>query len=216
MIYNKSIDWSPAKAVAFLNENRVKKMIAMVHPGIHVTELGSFTGDIAQALKMLNNNTVIGIDCNRQFKKMCEQKGIPMFLCDLEKELPIGHNFTNTVLAGEIIEHIVHTETLLDECHRILSPGGELIISTPNLAYLGHRIKLLFGKSPAIIGFESGEADAGPGHVRYFSVQTLTELLQKHGFKVVLIDGSDILGNSFLGSKFPSLSYHIIVKAVRC
>jgi 2-polyprenyl-3-methyl-5-hydroxy-6-metoxy-1,4-benzoquinol methylase len=38
----------------------------------------------------------------------------------------------DSVLAGEIIEHLRDPLTFLKECHRILKPGGRLVISTIN------------------------------------------------------------------------------------
>ena len=99
--------------------------------------------------------------------------------------------------------------------HDLLKKNGTLIITTPNLAYVGHRIKGLFGKAPEIMGYESGEDTAGPGHVRYFTLQTLTELLQKHGFCVSGIRGSDIKGSEKLGDLFPTLAYHLIIKVTK-
>jgi SAM-dependent methyltransferase len=36
------------------------------------------------------------------------------------------------VFAGEVIEHVDHTEEWLDEVHRVLAPGGQVLITTPN------------------------------------------------------------------------------------
>ena len=41
------------------------------------------------------------------------------------------------VFAGEIIEHLVDTRRFLDELHRVLRPGGLLVVATPNLASFG-------------------------------------------------------------------------------
>jgi len=212
MIYEKPIDWGPEKASAFLKEPRVKKMIAMCPNDSLVADLGCYTGDIATVLS-LGGNKVVGYDCNTSFVNMTKNKGIDAYFADFETLIPAQNKTFSTIVAGELIEHIVHTEIFLDNCYRILTDDGELIITTPNLAYIGHRIKGLFGEAPGIMGYESGEDTAGPGHVRYFTLRTLTELLQKHKFCVVETQGSDIKGNEKLGNLFPTLAYHLIVKA---
>ena len=212
MIYNKPIEWGAEKAKAFLKEPRIKKMIAMVPPNKIVIDLGCYTGDIAHEL-LKKSRDVFGYDCNSRFVAMTKAKGIDAYLADFEVGVPGFPKICNVVVAGELIEHIVRTEVFLDNCFRILDDDGELIISTPNLAYIGHRIKGLFGKAPGIMGYESGEDTAGPGHVRYFTLKTLTELLQKHGFCVTNVRGSDIKGNELLGDLFPTLAFHLIIKA---
>lgn len=41
----------------------------------------------------------------------------------------------DTVIAGEVIEHLDHPIEFLDCCYQILKPGGTLILSTPNPYY---------------------------------------------------------------------------------
>ena len=42
----------------------------------------------------------------------------------------------DTILAGEIIEHLDSPQDFLAGCYEILNPGGILVISTPNPYYL--------------------------------------------------------------------------------
>ena len=177
-----------------------------------VADLGCYTGDIAQQL-VFKKNKVHGYDCNIEFVDMTMKKGIPVDQADFEYHIPAPDECYDSVVAGELIEHIVHTETFVKECHRILKDNGTLIISTPNLAYLGHRIKGLFGIAPPIMGYESGEDTEFPGHVRYFTVKTLTELLQKYGFEITNIRGSELFKDASLGDIFPELAYHLIITA---
>jgi 2-polyprenyl-3-methyl-5-hydroxy-6-metoxy-1,4-benzoquinol methylase len=43
-------------------------------------------------------------------------------------------SFADTIIAGELIEHLENPLGFLNECHRILKPGGVLIITTPNFS----------------------------------------------------------------------------------
>ena len=58
-----------------------------------------------------------------------------------ELHLPDGH--FNTIIAADVLEHIVELEALVAEMHRLLAPGGELLVSAPseNRFYeLGRRV----------------------------------------------------------------------------
>jgi SAM-dependent methyltransferase len=46
----------------------------------------------------------------------------------------IGEKF-DTVIAGELIEHLENPLQFLADCYHILNPGGQLVLSTPNPYY---------------------------------------------------------------------------------
>lgn len=52
--------------------------------------------------------------------------------CDVTK-LCIADASVDAVVSFETIEHIAEQSKFLNECHRVLKPGGVLICSTPNL-----------------------------------------------------------------------------------
>lgn len=57
------------------------------------------------------------------------------FVCGDCRALPFASASLDLVVAFEVIEHLDHWEEMLDETRRVLSPQGELIISTPNRLY---------------------------------------------------------------------------------
>ncbi|HUU29314.1 MAG TPA: methyltransferase domain-containing protein [archaeon] len=60
-------------------------------------------------------------------------------LCRVET-LPFATNSVEALLASHIIEHFSYreTDTVLKEWHRVLRPGGTILIITPNLAYIAY------------------------------------------------------------------------------
>ena len=56
---------------------------------------------------------------------------LPMIDADLG-ELPIPAGCADTVLLLDVIEHVAEPERALAEAHRVLAPGGALIISVPH------------------------------------------------------------------------------------
>jgi O-antigen biosynthesis protein len=48
------------------------------------------------------------------------------------RHLPFGDGEFDVVVCFEVIAHVLDTELVLDELHRVLRPGGMLLISSPN------------------------------------------------------------------------------------
>jgi SAM-dependent methyltransferase len=75
---------------------------------------------------------------------------------------------------SHLIEHVYDPGALLEECYRILKPGGRVVIVTPNTQSVGHR---MFGKYWR--GLEP------PRHIYLFSIASLKRLGSKAGFDIL-------------------------------
>ncbi|MCX6799398.1 MAG: class I SAM-dependent methyltransferase [Candidatus Diapherotrites archaeon] len=54
--------------------------------------------------------------------------------------MPLRGESFDTIVAGELIEHMPEPERLLAECKRVLRKGGALLISTPNRGAWSNRL----------------------------------------------------------------------------
>lgn len=103
------------------------------------------------------------------------------------------------ILWADVIEHVVDVFAAMREVSRLLSPGGMLITSTPNMAYFRYRLALLFGKFPGTAaqdeGFavRQGEMYDG-GHLHYFTINTLKKLYRMNGIEPIQAVGFGRLG----------------------
>ena len=113
--------------------------------------------------------------------------------------LPYDDASADVVLAGEILEHVVDTEGFLREIHRMLAPGGALVLSTPNIFWAKNRVRLLLGRYPDALEYRS-RYGADFGHVRIFGPEQLQELLGETGFADVAVIGNRIGPISTLAS----------------
>ncbi len=74
------------------------------------------------------------------------------------------------------IEHIFNSDNLLRFIHTVLKPGGQLVVNTPNISFIGHRLYSVF----------SGNRPFGEGHhVRFWDYRFLRTNLFLNGFSVV-------------------------------
>lgn len=198
------------------DRERIKIILDLVGTAKKVLDLGCFEGRLAKAL-VRQGNTVLGVDISEKMVQETRRKGIEAIVTDLERPLPLATASFDVAVAGEIIEHIFSTSLFLAEVHRVLKPDGFLVLTTPNLAALGRRLLLLLGKDPLTEVDCLGEA---AGHVRYFVKESLLDLLERTGFRVVFF-GSDVFNLSssgrvcsrFLAGIFPELGKTLIVKA---
>lgn len=82
--------------------------------------------------------------------------------------LPLEDASVDVVVNFQVIEHLWDQAQFLRECLRVLRPGGELLISTPN------RITFSPGRDTPL----------NPFHTRELNAAELTELLVQAGFRV--------------------------------
>src|SRR6185503_1227303 len=87
--------------------------------------------------------------------------------------LPLPDDAVDVVVNFQVIEHLWDQGQFLRECARVLRPGGELLISTPN------RITFSPGRDTPL----------NPFHTRELNAAELTELLVEAGFTVTTMTG---------------------------
>jgi 2-polyprenyl-3-methyl-5-hydroxy-6-metoxy-1,4-benzoquinol methylase len=90
-----------------------------------------------------------------------------------------GERF-DLVLLQDVLEHLRRPDVMLADCKRLLKPGGEVVISVPNVANITVRLALLFGR------FEykpRGILDRT--HLRFFTRQSGRRFLQENGFEIL-------------------------------
>ena len=84
--------------------------------------------------------------------------------------------FFGVVTMWDSFEHMANPCAVLSDIHRVLTPGGLLIFSTPNFNSIYRRI---FGKKWFNI--------AAPLHYYFYAYETLPRLLSKNGFRLVKV-----------------------------
>ncbi|MEI7652774.1 MAG: class I SAM-dependent methyltransferase [bacterium] len=179
--YSKSLE----SEINTFTHHRIEKLVNLITPCDNLLDLGCWDGFIMERIiEKHKAKKVIGVDNAISAVERGRKRGLDIRLIkSVDEELPFEDGTFNCVIAGEIIEHLYDVNSFIKEIHRVLKPGGQLIITTPNLASLGSRLTLLLGKTPWMIENELGETSAG--HMRYFTFDSLRQLLEKYNFKVV-------------------------------
>lgn len=212
--YSDYYDVSPG-----YSQQKSKIFLSWIGCGKKVLDIGCFDGRESYLIKK-QGNEVYGIDRMKDAVKQAEKKGIKVVRLDIEKnKWPFEKNSFDIVLAADIIEHLVDTDSFLENVKKVLKKDGRLIISTPNLASLGRRLMLLFGKSPymEVSKYDKIHGFRVAGHIRYFVKDTLYKLLEYHGFVIEKFTSEGVnLGcrsSNILGKLFPSFGVRFVVLA---
>lgn len=101
-------------------------------PGKNVLDIASGEGYGTAALKQGGALSVIGVDISEEACAYARQKyGVDVRQGSAES-IPLTDNSIDVIVSFETIEHVTSPSKFLDECARVLRPGGTLIISTPN------------------------------------------------------------------------------------
>ncbi len=81
------------------------------------------------------------------------------------------------VVSSDVIEHLYRPSDLIEVARSLLHPQGRLLIGTPYHGYLKNLALSLTGKMDSHFPVLSDG-----GHIKFFSVETLSQLLKGHGF----------------------------------
>jgi SAM-dependent methyltransferase len=129
---------------------------------------------------------------------------IPFTAGDLSDPLPYPDGRFNYVIFTEVIEHIYNPQFVLQQINRVLSPGGKLIISTPNILNATSRLRFLFEGSfefyrePPLDYARKIPHGLQNIHVIPWRYQELEYILARTGFKVEDLHTDQVKAKSFI------------------
>jgi len=156
---------------------------------------------------------IYGIEYVDSLCRAAEEKGIRCISQDVNATWSYESDFFDLILSSQSIEHVHNTRLYLEECHRTLLPGGQVIILTENLSSWVNIGALVFGWQPFSTTNINGWSLGNPliwhadeprneefmstwqasgvsgtvGHVRVLAYRGLKDLLEKVGFREVRV-----------------------------
>jgi SAM-dependent methyltransferase len=200
--------WAPdaaAKSYIETHLTRFEKTLAITPPGgpgDRILEMGAYL-QITPALQTrLGYGEVHGCyygPAGRVEPRTITSSSGEQFSCDIElfdaekDRFSYDDEFFSTVLCCELIEHLREDPMhMMSEINRILTPGGHLVLTTPNIGSLRAIGAILEGYHPgffpAYIRPPADGAEPEARHNREYTPKEIVLLLLDSGFEVTLLE----------------------------
>jgi SAM-dependent methyltransferase len=180
--------------------HRMARMLSRALDGVAspacILDLGCGDGAATRLAAARNpGHHVIGLDWSAGSLSRARQLGLTVVRAGVGPQLPVAAEAADVVIMSELIEHLVDTDSALDEAHRVLKPGGSLLLSTPNLAAWYNRGLVALGVQPvfsevSLRGVYGRPGSQVAGHLHLFTRGALVGLLVARGFAVVSVGGA--------------------------
>jgi 2-polyprenyl-3-methyl-5-hydroxy-6-metoxy-1,4-benzoquinol methylase len=142
-----------------------------------VFDLGCGNGSVARHLS--SRYRVVGIDASES--GIAEAKraypDLTLELGSVYDELAARYGTFDAVVSLEVVEHLLDPRLFARRMYELVRPGGAVIVSTPYHGYVKNLVMAVAGKLD-----DHFTALWDGGHIKFWSVKTLSVLLREAGF----------------------------------
>ena len=166
-----------------MKSDRIEAILAEVRGG-DILNLGCVNHSIAltqgekerwlqlQLSERFPKANVLGLDIDEENVALMRAQGMDVEVGDAQR-LNYREKF-DTIVLGEIIEHLENPGACLEGCRRALKPGGRIVLSTPNIFCVMHMLMY----------FKNYDRAFNSEHVAWFCPQTLRTMVERCGLRI--------------------------------
>lgn len=156
----------------FLDENGIEYKDSVVF------EIGCAYGGILEQFQR-HGCKVKGCDSSPVTVQYGISKGLDLIVGSVDEMLKLNHK-AGLIILSHVLEHISEPNSFLKKIKELLNPNGILYVEVPGL------------KNPRV----KNRQFIQPGHLLYFNLETVSEMVKKNGFNYV--SGNEIVQSVFL------------------
>lgn len=168
--------WTPIRRRVIRKPNKTASRIAASFPPGPVVDIGCGTGDQLAQLPAAYEPYGVEISeelAHRARERLADRGGKVFAMSAIDGLAAIPEGTVSGIIMRSFLEHEQQPGKLLGLAWRALRPGGAAIIKVPNYACVNRRVL-----GNRWCGFRF------PGHVNYFTPQSLREMVEAAGFQV--------------------------------
>jgi 2-polyprenyl-3-methyl-5-hydroxy-6-metoxy-1,4-benzoquinol methylase len=166
-------------------EERIREIIVRCE-GDLILDIGCAATQLENLKEKIESNLWLHEELTKRFSKVV---GIDIKKKEIQELKKIGYDVRygnaedfelnekfDTIVAGELIEHLSNPGKFLDACWNHLKEGGKVILTTPNPFWFEFIIRKNFKR-----------LYVNPEHTAWYDERVLTQLAKRHRFEVVEI-----------------------------
>lgn len=163
-----------------LPNNAHSFMLQLVGWNQNVLELGAASGYITRAL-VAQSCVVTAVEYDPVAGQDLHGVAEEVLIADLNDPTALAGLSPgyDVVLAGDVLEHLLDPQQVLNSAVRLLAPGGRVVISLPHVGHVDLRLSLLQGRWRYS---DSGLLDET--HIRFFTLTSVLETVARAGLVI--------------------------------
>ncbi|MEO8392482.1 MAG: methyltransferase domain-containing protein [Chloroflexota bacterium] len=158
-------------------------LMRLIPPNSRVLELGCASGYLSGSMEQYLGCRVTGLEFDPASAAIAAQRCSEVYTADLDAPDALAPARTSApydvLLAAAVLEHLKYPERLLQDAKALLKPGARLIVSLPNIAHWGVRLRLLLGQFDYV---DYGIMDRT--HLHFYTAKSGRALLEDQGYTV--------------------------------
>lgn len=169
-----------------------------------VLEIGCGEGRFGAELKRIRAESgitldVTGVELDGERAEVAKSNLDHVIVADVERdELGLSSGSFDCIVCNDVLEHLVSPSHVLENLRALLTPGGCLVASIPNVRYWGVLKDLLFNEDWRYA--DEGVLDVT--HLRFFTRRSIARMFVESGYECEILAG---LNSRVRGWKFDTL-----------
>ncbi|WP_242823797.1 glycosyltransferase [Sulfobacillus thermosulfidooxidans] len=161
------------------------KIANLISPNTVVLDVGCSTGKLGKYLHNVKNCLVDGIEINADSATQAKKFYREVIVGDIEyfDWNILRDRKYDWIICADVLEHLKNPQKVLSVLKEFLIPGGRIVISVPNIRYIGVIMELAMGEFRYR---DRGILDST--HLRFFTKLSFQRLLQEIGLRSEVIE----------------------------
>ena len=182
---------------------QLQKVSNLQSTPLHILEVGAGNGYISNLLS-IHGYEVTALEPSYDGASLISSAYPDLHLINstVESISPPLKDQYDVVVCIEVIEHVYDPKVFVATLYQALRQGGTLIISTPYHGYIKNLLIALFDLSD-----QHYTVLWDHGHIKFFSIKTLSQLLTQKGFKDITVKR--------MGRIFKSIAASMVLTAAK-